>query len=124
MAGLDVIAEQRIRDAQARGEFDDLPGTGTPLNLDDDALVPEELRAAYRVLKNSGFLPAELENSREIRDIELLIGTATDESTRARLLSRISYLLSRRSDGRPRNLQIEEAYIEALVERLGSRSGR
>jgi hypothetical protein len=29
------IAEQRIREAQDRGEFDDLPGAGKPLDLSD-----------------------------------------------------------------------------------------
>ena len=45
-------AEQRILEAQTQGVFDDLPGAGAPLKLDDDAMVPEELRAAYRILKN------------------------------------------------------------------------
>jgi hypothetical protein len=61
MLSLDAIAERRIREAQERGELDDLPGAGAPLALDDDALIPEDLRAAYRVLKNSGFLPPELD---------------------------------------------------------------
>jgi len=42
MLTLDLLAEQRTREAQERGEFDDLPGAGAPLALDDDALVPEE----------------------------------------------------------------------------------
>ena len=61
MLTLDLLAEQRIREAQERGEFDNLPGAGAPLALDDDALVPEELRAAYRILKNAGYVPPELE---------------------------------------------------------------
>lgn len=36
MRTLDAIAEERIREAQARGEFDDLPGAGAPLELGDD----------------------------------------------------------------------------------------
>ena len=55
MSSLDAIAELRIREAQERGEFDGLPGSGAPLELDDDALVPEDLRAIYRVMKNAGF---------------------------------------------------------------------
>ncbi|PFW66835.1 hypothetical protein COL27_29310, partial [Bacillus sp. AFS075960] len=43
---LDALVEQRIAAAAARGEFDDLPGTGAPQALDDDLLVPEEVRVA------------------------------------------------------------------------------
>ena len=60
MTLLDSIAERRIREAQARGDFDDLPGAGAPLELGDDALVAEDLRVAHRILKNPGFLPPEL----------------------------------------------------------------
>jgi len=41
----------------SRGDFDGLPGAGRPLVLDDDPLVPEDLRLAYRILKNAGFVP-------------------------------------------------------------------
>lgn len=66
MGLFDDLVESRIREASERGEFDGLPGAGRPLDLDDDALVPEELRAAYRLLKNAGCLPPELEALREI----------------------------------------------------------
>ena len=56
----DLLAERRVAEAIARGELDDLPGAGRPLDLDDDALVPEELRAAYRILKNAGIAPPEV----------------------------------------------------------------
>ncbi|HEX6413120.1 MAG TPA: DnaJ family domain-containing protein [Burkholderiales bacterium] len=59
---LDFIAEQRIAEAIANGDFDDLPGSGKPLELDDDSLLPEELRLAYRILKNAGFVPPEIES--------------------------------------------------------------
>ena len=60
------LAERRIEEAIARGEFDDLPGAGRPLDLDDeDPLLPEELRLAYPILKNAGCLPAEADESAE-----------------------------------------------------------
>lgn len=62
---LDQWAERHILDAQTKGEFDDLPGRGEPLTLDDDLHVPPELRAGYRLLKNAGCLPPELEQRRE-----------------------------------------------------------
>ncbi|MGJ4638727.1 DnaJ family domain-containing protein [Klebsiella pneumoniae] len=42
---LDQWAERHILDAQTKGEFDNLPGSGEPLTLDDDSHVPAELRA-------------------------------------------------------------------------------
>ncbi|MBT6277144.1 MAG: DUF1992 domain-containing protein, partial [Chromatiales bacterium] len=58
MVGFDKLVEGRS--ALARGELDDLPGAAVPMHLDDDRLVPEELRMAHRVLKNSGCLPQEV----------------------------------------------------------------
>ncbi len=55
------VVESRILEARENGDFDNLPGKGKPLVLDDDALVPEEVRAAYRVLKNAGFVPPEID---------------------------------------------------------------
>lgn len=67
--GLDALVERRIRAAMARGEFDNLPGAGRPLALDDDALVPEELRTAYRLLKNAGAVPPELAQIAEVNQL-------------------------------------------------------
>lgn len=117
MSLLDALAELQIRDAQARGEFEDLPGRGEPLALEDDALIPEELRAAYRLLKNAGYVPPELEYSREIRDIETLLQQAQTEEMRGSLLARLNWLLTRNGN-RPRNLQLEQDYFEKIAVRL------
>jgi hypothetical protein len=119
MLTLDAIAERRIREAQERGEFDDLPGAGAPLEPEDNALVPEELRAAYRILRNSGFLPPELQFYGEIREVEQLLQRVTDNGERARLMSRINYLLARSGAGKRRgDLRVEQAYLEKVAERL------
>ena len=49
MSPLDAIAEAKIAAAIEAGELANLPGAGKPLDLDDDPLVPEHLRAAYRI---------------------------------------------------------------------------
>ena len=56
MRGWDAIIEGKIAEAQTAGAFDDLPGAGKPLDLDDDRLVPEDVRAAYRILRNAGYV--------------------------------------------------------------------
>src|SRR5205823_783118 len=55
----DYISEQ-IREAEARGEFDNLPGTGKPLNLDDDSHAGDKAMG-YHLLKSQGFAPQEIE---------------------------------------------------------------
>ena len=75
---LEFIAEQRIAEAIAKGELDDLPGAGRPLALDDAAHVPEELRLGYRILKNAGYVPPELETLNQIAQLERsAVGDAT-----------------------------------------------
>lgn len=87
---LDFLAERRIAEAVSRGEFDDLPGAGQPLDLDDDALVPEDLRLAYRILKNAGFVPPEVETLNQIAHLErLAMGNATAVKKLALLKARI-----------------------------------
>jgi len=70
---VDELAEQHIRAALEKGELSNLPGAGKPLQLDDDSHVPPELRAGYRLLKNAGFLPPELELRREAVEVNNLI---------------------------------------------------
>jgi hypothetical protein len=60
------IVEQRIQQAFEDGLFNNLPGAGKPLKLDDDSLVPTEDRAGYRLLKANGFAPPWIEARREI----------------------------------------------------------
>ena len=57
MDAISIIAEQRIREACERGAFDSLPGAGKPLELEDDSHIPEDLRMAYKLLKNAGYVP-------------------------------------------------------------------
>ncbi len=66
---IDQLAEEHIRKALAEGELDNLPGAGMPLQIEDDSHVPQELRASYRILKNAGFLPPELQLRREAMEL-------------------------------------------------------
>ena len=63
------IAERRIEESMAKGDFDDLPGRGKPLELEDDSHVPPELRMAYKVLRNAGCVPPELAERKEISNL-------------------------------------------------------
>lgn len=114
---LDTLAERHIAAAAARGEFDNLPGAGAPLSLEGDALIPEELRAAYRILKNAGCLPGELQPCAELREIERLLVQAGSGEERRSLLARMNFLLSRRAG--TRNLKVDDDYFTRVAERLG-----
>jgi hypothetical protein len=70
---LRTLAESKIREAIDRGDFDNLPGYGHSLELEDLSHVPPELRMAYKVLKNNGFVPEEMELQKEIRSLDELI---------------------------------------------------
>jgi hypothetical protein len=70
---LRTLAEVKIRQAIDHGDFDNLPGQGRPLKLEDLSHVPPELRMAYKLLKNNGFLPKEMELQKEIHSLDELI---------------------------------------------------
>jgi Domain of unknown function (DUF1992) len=82
---LELLAESKIRAAMARGEFDDLPGRGRPLPLDDLSRVPGDLRMGFKLLRNAGCLPPELEARKEVARLGTLIATTGDPEERARL---------------------------------------
>lgn len=90
---LDQWAERHIADAQRKGEFESLHGAGERLVLDDDSHVPVELRAGYRLLKNAGCLPPELEQRKEaIQLLDLLKGLRQDDPQYQEVSRRLSLL--------------------------------
>src|ERR671924_2303072 len=81
------LAESKIRAAMARGEFDNLPGRGKPLPLEDLSRVPPDLRMGFKLLCNAGCLPPELEARKEVARLGALVATAGDRREQARLCS-------------------------------------
>ncbi len=113
------LVEQRVRTAMADGVFDDLPGKGRPLVLDDDSLVPEDMRLAHRVLKNAGFLPEELELRREIAAIHGMLEQALDGEDRRLADKRLALLRTRLAAcGGERPAHLETAYLDRIRRRL------
>ena len=89
------IAEQRILEAQRNGEFDNLPGKGKPLRLEDLSWVPEDLRMAYHLLKNAHVLPPEAELLKDIHTLEDLLKHVEDEGERRALAKSIQWKVIR-----------------------------
>ncbi|MEW5722137.1 MAG: DnaJ family domain-containing protein [Thermodesulfobacteriota bacterium] len=114
------IAEQKIQEAQARGEFDDLPGKGRPLELSDDSRVPEELRMAYKILKNAGCAPPELQLKNEILRLEDMLSTLEDEREKYRQLKKLNFLVTKLNLMRPRPVRFEEdqRYLSRLAGKI------
>ena len=107
----DLIAERKIVEALERGELANLPGEGRPLELDDDALVPEDLRVAYRILKNAGFVPPEVEAFTEIAQLEDLVNREGESAAaRAKAVRKLALLRTR----------IENRYYEKAVAKLSA----
>jgi hypothetical protein len=120
---VDQIVERRIAEAAGRGEFDDLPGAGRPLELEDDALVAPEIRVAYRILKNAGYIPEEVRLLRELRTAEQLLARAVDPQERSSASARLRLLLERLGSSRAGPLQSQSEYFERLAERLAGARG-
>jgi DnaJ homologue, subfamily C, member 28, conserved domain len=93
MEFMQKIVEERIRTAWEEGLFDDLPGKGKPLELEDDSSVPEDMRLAFKILKNAGCLPIEMEVRKEIYSLRQLLNAAVDETTRRELRRELNFLL-------------------------------
>jgi len=87
------LVEDRIQKAQEEGVFDNLPGKGKPLNLDDDSIIPEDLRLTFKVLKNAHCLPVEMELRKEIFNLRQLLNAAIDPETRHELRRELNLLI-------------------------------
>lgn len=85
-----LIAERKIREAEQRGDFDNLSLKGQPIPREDLHGVPEELRMGYKVLKNAGCLPKELELRREMLTLQDLLHACRDTEERAVLKKRLT----------------------------------
>jgi Domain of unknown function (DUF1992) len=118
---LETLAEQKIREAMERGEFADLPGQGLPLDLTADPLVPQELRVAYRIVKNAGFLPPELEARKEIHDLEQLMRGMEAGLQRSMAMRKLHLLNTKLAAARRgSDLRVEAEYFDRLVKRFST----
>jgi hypothetical protein len=115
-----IIAERKIQEAMARGEFDNLPGRGKPLVLEDLSGVPEELRMAYKVLKNAGCVPPEVELFNDVHSLRRLILELEDGEERRTRVRELNFKLMKLETirKRPFSLDLLPEYQEKLLDRL------
>ena len=114
------LAEQRILEAQRAGAFDDLPGKGKPLELEDLSRVPEELRIGYIVLKNAHVLPPEAELTKDIHILDDLLKHVEDEGERKALAKSLQWKVIRLDMLKRRSMSVNSVreYSRKLIMRL------
>ncbi len=113
------LAEQAILKAQRRGEFENLKGQGRPLDLESDPFMPEHLRMAYKMLKNAGYVPEEIQAQREIRSLIECLEQETDESRKMRQIQKVNLLLLKaKLENCGLLLEENEAYFHKVVSRV------
>jgi len=119
-----AVAEERIRQAQEQGVFENLPGSGRPLDADDAAHVPPELRMAWRLLKNGGYLDETHAADRErCANLDGLLGNNHTERRTLRRMLKLQVIESRcKALGRELRLDAGEQYHAKVVERVDVRS--
>ncbi|MCL1632068.1 DUF1992 domain-containing protein [Sporolactobacillus sp. CPB3-1] len=91
MGIIEIMAEEKIKEGLKSGAFDHLPGKGKPLVLEDLSSVPKELRAGYKMLKNAGMLPEELQLRKDMVTLSDLIKCCNDDQERTALNRQLRY---------------------------------
>lgn len=102
------IAERRILEAIENGEFENLEGQGKPIVFEDETWIPEDLRMAYRFLKNSGCIPPELEMRNEIINMSALMNTIDDDKERLKKIRELNFKLLKINLTRKKPLSFED----------------
>jgi hypothetical protein len=120
MDPLSFIAEQKIAQALQERDLNSPKWKNKPLPLDDDRFVPDDLKMAYKILKNSGYLPPEIEERKEVKRLEDLIACTEDEHERLKQMKKLNVLLMKIDEHRssPVNIADRQDYYQKIVERI------
>jgi hypothetical protein len=120
MDPLSFIAEQKIAQALQERDLNSPKWKNKPLPLEDDRFVPDDLKMAYKILKNSGYLPPEIEDRKEVKKLEDLIACTEDEHERLKQMKKLNVLLMKIDAQRssPINIAGQDEYYQKVVERI------
>lgn len=120
MDSIAFIAEQRIAEAMKERNLNSPKWKNRPLPLEDDRFVPDDLKIAYKILKNSGYLPPEIEDRKEVKRLEDLIARTEDEHERLKQMKKLNVLLMKVDARRPfsSNIASQEDYYRKVVEKI------
>lgn len=79
----DQIVEAKIQEAIRNGEFDNLPSKGRPINLDNWARLPDDIRVGYTLLKNAGYVPEEVQLLKEVDELRSRLASSNSQNEKA-----------------------------------------
>lgn len=79
------LIEKMIREAMEKGEFDNLQGSGQPIDLTEYFATPEDVRLGYKLLKDANIVPEELELLKEVEALRAQLAACADEEEKRRL---------------------------------------
>ncbi|MCP4622423.1 MAG: DUF1992 domain-containing protein [bacterium] len=118
--GFAKLVEERIRKAQQKGDFNNLAGSGKPIELDDDSHVSEDLRLTHKILKNANCLPPEIELKKEIERTEDLLDGMEDTAQKYRTLKKLNFLIMKlnSTSNKSTDFELPQQYSANLVERF------
>ena len=118
-----AIAERRISQAIEDGTLNIEQWKNKPLPLDNDSFVPDDLKMAYKILKNSGYVPPEIETRKEIHKLEDLISKTEDEHQRVKQIKKLSVLVMKldAQRSRPSTIEHDDDYYRRIVEKTTTR---
>jgi hypothetical protein len=120
ITGFEKIIEERIRAAQMKGKFDNLPGAGKPILYENDGHIPEELRLAHKILKNADCLPPEIELKKEIVKTEDLLAGMTDTAEKYQVMKKLNFLIMKLNAMRSSSVAFEvpQKYLGKVTDRI------
>jgi len=120
MVAFEKIVERKIKEALKEGVFDDLPGSGQPVDLEDDSNVPDDLRLVYKILKNADCLPPEIQIRKEIRQMEDLLDSIPDEKEKYRQIKRINFKIMQLNMMGKKSplLEDDQIYYDKVIDKL------
>lgn len=115
-----LIADRKICEALEKGHLNIESWHNKPLPISNDNMIPGELRMAYKILKNAGYLPPEIETKKEIQQIEDLLATCEDERIRVKQIKKLNCLVLKLNTmkGDTANIEGQEEYYRKIIERL------
>jgi hypothetical protein len=82
--------DEKIKEAIARGEFDNLPGKGKPLDLDAYFATPEHLRMGHSILKSADIIPVEMELLKQIEGLKKSLDSCTSQIEKRAIQKQLS----------------------------------
>lgn len=121
--GFDLIVEERIKKAQKKGEFENLPGSGQPLDLQSDACIPEDLRLPYKILKNADCLPEEILLKKEIQRTEDLLASLPETAEKFQAMKKLNFLILKLNTSRSGSatFDVPQKYLGTVTDRISTR---